>query len=175
MSPFIKTDKMQKKYENWLRVVTLINYAGKQLCFKILHTNEHLPLDGRELYSKLEVYKDDMHFQIHEEILCPPNRVIDENKFDILIYAIVITCMFGAKYEELMDKVVDLRNEIFHMEDKSICTMEFEQLWREAYNLFNDVFNQNGFGNIESLNILKTCDLSSIEEFKGILDFLSFS
>ena len=175
MSPFVKTDKMHKEYENWLRVVTLINYAGKQLCFKILHTKENLPLDGKEFYRKLEEYKDDIHFQIHEEILCPPNSIIDENKFDLLVYAIVISCMFGDKYEELIDKVVDLRNEIFHMEDESIRALEFEKLWGKAYGLFNDVFNKYGFDNIESLSVLKTCDISSIKDCEGILDFLSFS
>ena len=74
---------MQKAYENWLRVVVLINYAGKRLCYKILHVKEHLPCDGGRLYHKLEPYKNKMHFQIHAEILCPSNEVIDEKKFDL--------------------------------------------------------------------------------------------
>ena len=155
-----------KKYKNWLRVVMLIDYAGKQLCSKILHTKA---TDGSYLYNILEKYKDNLQYQIHEEILCPPNKVINENEFDLLIYGIVIDFIFGDKYDKLLDDVIDMRNEIFHMQHELICTVEFEKLWQNTSN----VLCNHGF-DTKSLSILKTCNLWSDEGCKGILDFFIF-
>ena len=54
-----------------------------------------------------------MHYQIHKEILCLSSKVVEEDKFDLLIYSAVIHLMFGAKYDELIDDVRDMRNRIF--------------------------------------------------------------
>ena len=162
--------KVRKDYENWLRVVTLINYAGKRLCYEILHLKEYLPYDGAQLYWKLERYKNNMHFQMHREILSPPSKIIDEKKFDLLVYATIIYYMFGDKYEKLLHDVGDMRNEIFHMQHESICKAEFEQLWNDAC----DMLLKHDF-NVNSLKIMKTYDLFSVEEYRGILEFISFS
>ena len=156
-------------YENWLRLVVLIDSAGKRLCYEILHKKEELPSDGAQLYSKLESYKTKMDYQIHEEILCPPSKIIDENKFDLLIYTVVIHLMFGAKYDGLIYDVRDMRNKIFHMKDVSDCTANFEQLWSEACAMLH----KHGF-NTKLLKVLKTCDLSLVEKYKGSLQFSSF-
>ena len=161
---------MHKDYENWLRVVVLINYAGKRLCYDILHVKEHLPCDGGELYCKLEPYKNNMHFQMIAEILYPSNKVIDENKFDLLVYAILIYCMFGDKYENLLHDVGNMRNEVFHMQDESICKANFEQLWNDACKMLH----KHDF-NMELLKILKTCDLFSADVYRGIVKFILFS
>lgn len=165
----VKTDKRRIDYENWLRVVILIDHAGKSLCYEILHTKEHLPCDGGKLYCELEKYQDNMHYQIHKEVLCPLDKFIDEKKFDLLIYSIVIYSIFGAKYKELLDDVGDMRDEIFHMQEESICTVEPEELWRKAC----VPLCKHGF-NTESLNYLKTFNLFSVEKYKGILQFLPF-
>lgn len=165
---------MHKHYENWLRVVALIDYAGKRLCHEILHIKEGLPLDGENLYRELEIYKDDMHFEIYEEILCPPDKVIDENKFDLLVYTIVIYHRCGARYKKLLDEVGDLRNEVFHMQDESICTADFQELWRKAYDMLCNYDCDYDF-DTESLNFFKNCDLFSLEVYKGILEVLLFS
>ena len=156
-------------YENWLRLVVLINSAGKSLCYDILHKKEQLPHDGAQLYFKLESHKNKMHYQIHKEILCPPSKIIDENKFDLLIYTAVIRLIFGAKYDGLIYDVRDMRNKIFHMKDVSNCAANFEQLWNEACTMLS----KHGF-DIKSLNVLRTCDLPSVKEFKGILKFFHF-
>ena len=44
--------------ERWLRLVTLIDYAGTYLCKEVLHTKEGLPYDGAQLYSWLKIYKE---------------------------------------------------------------------------------------------------------------------
>ena len=161
---------MRKDYENWLRLVVLIDYGGKHLCYKILHEREHLG-DGSELYQKLhdKIHKNKLHYRIHKEILCPSNKVIDEKKFDLLIYATVIHYMFGNKYKKLLEDVGDMRNEIFHMPDESICQADFEQLWTKVCNMLC----KHDF-HIELLKTLKTCDLFSVGDYTGIFGFISF-
>ena len=161
---------MRKDYENWLRLVVLINYVGKRLCSEILHVKEHLPCNGAQLYCELEPYKNSMDYQMHEEILFPSNKVIDEKKFDLRVYAMIIYHMFDDKYEKLLDDVGDMRNEIFYMKHESICKMDFEQLSKDTC----DMFHKHGF-NIELLKTLKTFDPFSVEVCRGILEFISFS
>ena len=159
---------MLKDYENWLRLVVLINYAGKKLCDEVLHEKENIG-DGAQLYSKLEKHKDKIHYQIHEEIFCPSNKIIDKSKFDLAIYGAVIHLLFGLKYEDLIYEVRDMRNKIFHMTDESISTANFNKLWSEAGNMLC----KHGF-DIKSLDDLRTCDISSVEDLKGILEFSSY-
>lgn len=159
---------MRKDYENWLRLVVLINYTGKSLCDEVLHKKEHIR-DGAQLYSELEIHKDKIHYQIHEKVFCPSNKIIDESKFDLMIYGAVIHMLFGAKHEELIYEVRTMRNKIFQMTDESIRAANFNEVWTEA----GTMFSKHGF-DIKSLDDLRTCDLSSVEELKGILEFLSF-
>lgn len=154
---------MRRDYENWLRVITLIICAGKRLCYEILHMIEGLPCDGKELYHELECYKNNIHYRIHEEILSPLSKVIDETKFDLSVYATVIYYKFGDKYEELLEDVGDKRNEIFHMQDELIHSVDFELLWKDACNMLS----KHNF-NTDLLKILKDCDLFSAGEYQGI-------
>ena len=156
-------------YENWLRLIACIDFAGKSLCHEILHKKEKLPSDGAQLYTKLEIYKSEMHYQIYEEILCPPSKIIDENKFNLLIYTAVIHLMIGDKYDELIYDVRDMRNKIFHMKDVSCCTTNFEQLWSEAC----DMLSNHGF-DVNLIKALRNCHLTLEEEYKGSLKFSSF-
>ena len=164
----MKTPKMRKDYENWLRLVVLMDYAGKSLSDEILHKKEEIPRDGAQLYSELQIHKDKIHYQIHEEIFCPSDKTIDESKFDLMIYGAVIHLLFGSKYEDLICDVRDRRNEIYHMPDESICAAEFKKLWSQAGNMLW----KHGF-DLESLDDLRTCDLSSTEELKGISEFFA--
>lgn len=145
--------------------MVLINYAGKSLCDEILHEKETLPRDGAKLYYELKKYKDDMHYQIHEDILCPADKIIDESKFDFMIYAVIFHLMFGSttEYEKLINDVRDMWNKIFHMKDVSTSTTKFEQLWSDA----SDMLEGHSF-DVKSLNILRTCDLYSVREHGGI-------
>ena len=85
-----------------------------------------------------------------------------------MIYGAVIHLLFGSKYEDLIYDVRDRRNEIYHMPDESICAAEFKKLWSQAGNMLW----KHGF-DIESLDDLRTCDLSSTEELKGISEFFA--
>ena len=86
-----------------------------------------------------------------------------------MIYGAVIRMLFGAKYEKLIDEVRTKRSNIFQMTDESICGANFNEEWNEVGTMFrkHDL-------DIKSLDDLRTCDLSSVEELKGILQFLSF-
>ena len=150
-------------------MVVLINSAGKSLCYDILHEKEQIPPDGAQLYSKLEECKNKMNYPINKDILCPSSKVIDESKFDLMTYATVIHLMFGTKYSNFIDDVREMRNSIFHMKDKCICSGNFNQLWCDAWNMLQ----KYGFDTKLFIN-LSTCDLSSLKEYKGILDFLLF-
>lgn len=163
------TEENREKYEYWLRVVASIDHAGKKLCSDILHVNGRLPKDGKELYDQLEKYQKNFQYKIHEEILSPSDKFINEKKFDLLIYAIVIDSIFGDEYDSLLDDVGDLRNKIFHMEDKKICTTESEEMWGEA----SDVLCKHGFVTKPD-NALKFPNLHSYEEYKGNSDFIYF-
>ena len=118
--------------EKWLRLVTLINHAGKQLCKDVLHTKEDLPCNGAQLYRKLKVYKKEWRLKDQEEILCPPNGITDEDKFDIILYTDLIDVMFKTKYKSL---ITDLRTYIKRLCDmarKDISESEFNKEWNNA-------------------------------------------
>ena len=158
-----QVDTLREDIENWLRVVFLLDTAGKRFCYEILHDRENLPTDGGELYKKLESYQKKMFYQINEEVLCPSNKIINEDKFDILVYSTVIYYMFGDKYDKILDDLRDMRHEIFHMEDKSIRNMKFEQRWNDAC----DMLRNHGFA-VESLMFFKKWSFCKVEEYKGI-------
>ena len=125
------TDNYQKN-EKWLRIVTLINHAGKQLCKDILHIKEELPFNGAQLYRKLKVYKKETLFKEQEEILCPPNGIIDENKFDIILYTDLIDVMFKTKYKSLVDDLRSYINRLCHMARKDMSEKEFNKEWNNT-------------------------------------------
>ena len=147
--------------------MVLINYAGKVLCDDILHEKKEVTRKGADLYKKLKKYENEMDYQIHKNILCPSDKIVDESKFDLMIYAAVVNLMFGDtdEYDNLIDDVIDMWTKIFYMKDVSICTTKFEQLWKDAC----DMLTEHGF-NKESHFVLR--NLSSNKEFKGILDFI---
>lgn len=151
--------------ENWLRLVGLINYAGKSICYDILHTKKGIK-DGEELYSKLIEYETNMHYQIHNEVFCPSDKTIDESKFDLLMYTTVIQIMFSTEYNDFIYDVTNMRNDIFHMKNISISMLDFQQRWIHA----NNMLKKYGF-DVKSIGPLKTCDLRKCE---GIFYFSHF-
>ena len=84
-----------KEHEKWLRIATLIDFAGRNLCHTVLHTKEHLPTDGAKLCKELEGLKSKIcRFKEQKEILCPPNGITDESKFDLTLYTSIIAKIF---------------------------------------------------------------------------------
>ena len=47
-------DSPWKYYEKWLRLMTLIDYAGKKICHDLHFVTQGLPEDGKKLYNILK-------------------------------------------------------------------------------------------------------------------------
>ena len=152
--------------EKWLRLVTLIDYAGTQLCKDILHTKEGLPYDGAQLYCQLIVYKDKMQFKKQKEILCPPNGMTDENKFDITLYTNLIGAMFNSKYDALINDLRNKRNHLHHMAKKDMSETDFESEWNSTCAMLQ------GHGFNKPVKDLKIGNLLSSKNLEKILDFI---
>ena len=166
LSDSVKVTGTHKDFDNWLRVMVLINYAGKVLFDDILHEKQKVTRKGAEIYEKLKNYENEMDYQIHKKILSPSDEIVDESKFDLMVYAAVVNLMFGNEdeYDNLIGDVIDMWTKIFHMKDVSICTVKFEQLWKDVC----EMLTKHGFKK-ESDDVLR--NLSSNKEYKGILDF----
>lgn len=48
---------ISKEYENWLRLITLIDFGGNHLCRDVLFQRENLPTDETRLFKILEPLK----------------------------------------------------------------------------------------------------------------------
>ena len=118
--------------EYWHRLVTLSDYAGRQLCRQVLHEKEGLPYDGAQLYRILEVYRDLMTNEDQKKVLCPSNGITDESKFDITLYTGLISNMFGSKYSSLVKDLRNYRNHLYHMGKKDMSESNFEDEWSSA-------------------------------------------
>ena len=156
-------------YMSWLRLVAFIDSGSKKMCAEILHIREGFPQDGARLYQTLHSYENRKHYLLRHEILCPSTKIIDESKFDLILYTTVIQTIFGNKYNKPLEYVRTMRNNFFHMKDISNCTVEFEYLWNTACGAFHGM----GF-DMASLANLKTCNLFLVEECKGILEISIF-
>ena len=165
-------EKLTEEYGNWLRLITFIDNAGRTLCQNILHKKEKVPVDGKGFYSMLQNYKNRMHFQIHKEILGPLDQIIDESKFDLLLYMTVIHMIYDDRYEDVIQDLRSMRNQLFHMGKKSLSAEDFENLWSRVFNMFH----KHGLkdDDIKPFIEIKNCKLSPAVESKGILKFLAF-
>ena len=155
-----------EKSEKWLRLVTLIDYAGRQLCQEVLHKQEGLPCDGAQLYSKLEPYKGKMQYEDQKKILCPSNGITDESKFDLTLYTKLISVMYKPTYDSLIQDLRDYRNHLYHMGNKDMSESTFDHEWKSAYNMLQ-VHNFT-----ETMDDLKKGHLPPTKELRKIEDSL---
>lgn len=157
------TNKYQDS-EKWLRLVTLIDYAGTVLCKDVLHRKEGLPSDGAQLYHNFLPFKNEMQFNDQKEILCPSNEITDESKFDITMYTGLIRAMFKQKYKSLINDLRAKRNHLYHMANKNLSEKEFEDEWNNVCSMLK----KHGF--TETVQDLKNDDLLKIEKISRTLD-----
>ena len=150
--------------EKWLRLVTLTDYGGTQLCKEVLHIKECFPYDGAQLYQKLEFYKDKMQYKDQKEIICPSNRITNESKFDISLYTKLIEVIFKSKYKTMISELRKKRNHLHHMAVKDICDSEFETEWSSIC----DMLQKYGF--TENVKDLKNDNLLANEKLQTTLD-----
>ena len=159
-----------KEYEKWLRVATLIDFAGRNLCHTVLHVKEQLSTDGAKLYQELEGLKSKIcRFKDQQDILCPPSGITDESKFDLTLYTSIIEKQFPKKYNSLVTDLRKSRNSEFHRGNKSLSDKEFDQLWNDT----TQMLESHGF-DLQLVGNLKTCDLSTDQQFKDIAMHIFF-
>ena len=153
-----------KEHEKWLRVVTLIDFAGRHLCYTVLHTKEQLPTDGAKLYKELEGLKSKIcRYEDQKETLCPSNGITDENKFDLTLYTSIIDKKFPKKYHSLVSDLRKSRNTEFHRGNKNLSDLEFNQLWNDT----TQMLQKHGF-DLQLIGNLRISDLSLDNQFKDI-------
>ena len=159
MDPF---DNYQSS-ERWFRLVSLIDYAGRQLCKEVLHSTEGYSCDGRTLYVELEPYKEKMQYQDQKLILCPSNGITDESKFDLTLYTKLLEVLFKPKYASMIRDLRKYRNKLFHMGNKHMSELDFEFRWSDTCKMLRS----HGF--TESVNDLKNGSLPAEEELRKIV------
>ena len=126
-------DKINREYKNWLRLTTLIDFAGRNLCYNVLFNKEKLPSDGLQLCNELKPLKSKIcQFKSQQEILCPPSGITDHQKFDLTLFTSIIKVKFSNKYNSLVDDLRLARNREFHRGGKEISDTEFNQLWKDT-------------------------------------------
>ena len=157
-------DKINQEYKNWLRLTTLIDFAGRNLCYNVLFNKEKLPSDGLQLSNELKPLKSKIcQFKSQQEILCPPSGITDHQKFDLTLFTSIIKVKFSNKYNSLVDDLRLARNREFHRGSKEISDTEFNQLWKDT----TDMLVKHNF-NLPLVDGLKSCDPLSHQEFKNI-------
>ena len=160
-------DKIIKEYENWLRLITLIDFGGQHLCRDVLFQRENLPTDGTLLFKILEPLKGKMKFQDQREILCPDTKKTDCSKFDLTLFTSVIANLFKDKYKSLVKDLRDARNTEFHRGNKQqLSDNEFKPLWYKTslmlqghsldFQLIKDLEKCNLFSNPKYDHIVKS-------------------
>ena len=154
-------DSLSKNYQNWLRLVTLIDRAGNKIWYDILHIKEGLRTDGNLLYNFLK--NDKQHINPTRGqlvILYPQNQITDESKFDLTLYTRIIHGLYGYRYKEFFDDIRDLRNTEFHRGRTKISDAEFQNLWSRASSLLR----KHNF-DMSSIAGLKYCKFSRPQQY----------
>ena len=156
---------ISQEYENWLRLMTLVDFAGRSLCRDVLFKLEKLSEDEVELFKVLEPLKSRIcHFQDQKEVLCPSTRKTDHSKFDLTLFTRIITVKYGNKYKSLVDDLRNARNKEFHKGDKSLSGSDFNQLWNDT----SQMLVNHGF-DPKLVKEVKDSDLFSHQKFRDIL------
>ena len=156
---------ISQEYENWLRLTTLIDFAGRSLCRDVLFNKENLPENEVELLKVLEPLKSRIcRFKEQKEILCPSTGKTDQSKFDVTLFTSIIDVKYGNKYRLLVTDLRDARNKLFHKGDKSISDFQFNQLWNDT----SQMLKKHGFDPI-LVDDLKEFNSVSLQKFSDNL------
>ena len=152
-----------QEYEKWFRVTTLIDFAGRDLCYGVLFKKEKLPADGAQLYTELQGLKSKIQYKDQIEVVFPSNGITDYKKFDLTLLTSIIQSKFGDKYKTLVGDLRHARNKEFHRGNKTLSDTEFDNLWNETKNMLEN----HGF-DMKLVNNLKTSDPFSHHQFKDV-------
>ena len=151
-----------KRYEKWLRLMTLVHHAGKEICYKLLFTKRKLPTDGSSLYHFLKISEQRIKPDKSQKlVLYPQNQHTDSANFDIPLYTKIIHGLFGLHYSKLVGDVRMLRNKMFHQGNAELTEKKFKDLWEEA----SEVLESHEF-DMNSVAGLKECSFDQLREYK---------
>ena len=162
-------DILWKSYEKWLRIMTLVHYGGKKICYKLLHSKEYFPSDGSKFYVYLSFWRQEIKPEGHQvEILFPANEITDETNFDISLYTRIIQGIYGKKYKKLVQHLRTLRNSEFHRGKIHLTAVEFEKIWANTLN----ILRLHDF-DVDSVAGLKDCKFSPPQEYaESLFNFI---
>ena len=154
-----------QEYENWFRLMTLVDFAGRRLCRDVLFKLENLPEDEAQLFKRLEPLKSRIcRYPNQHEILCPLTGKTDHSKFDVTLFTSIIAVIFRSKYKSLVDDLRKARNDLSHKGDKSLSDFHFNQLWNDT----SQMLVKHGF-DPKLVDELKDYDPVSLQKFSDIL------
>ena len=154
-------DNLCQEYEKQFRLITLIDLAGRYLCYEVLLKKEKLPTDGALLYTELKNVKSKIRFKDQIEVAFSTSGITDYKKFDLTLLASAIQSKFGDKYETLVGDLRNAQNKEFHRGNKTMSYNEFENLWNETKNMLEN----HGF-DMKLVRNLTTSDPFSYQRFK---------
>ena len=162
-------DNLCQEYKKWFRLTTLIDFAGRHLCYEVLFKKEKLPIDGALLYTELEDIKSKIRFPDQLEIVFPSTGITDYNKFDLTLLTSIIQSKFEDRYKTLVGDLRGARNKEFHRGIKTLSDAEFDTSWNETTHMLES----HGF-DMKLVSDLKTSDPFSHLQFKdvAILNYL---
>ena len=160
----VAMDNLSQEYENWLRLIILVDFSGRNLCHNVLFVQEQLPTDGKLLYNELESVS--CHYNDQCEILRPTSGITNCDKFDVTLYTRVIKGKFGNKYDSLVNDLRDARNKLFHTGKKEIPDKEFNQLLKDT----TDMLQKHNF-DFSLVDGLKMSGIFSHKQFRNIATF----
>ena len=162
-------ENLCQEYEKWFRLTTLIDFAGRHLCYDVFFKKEKFPIDGALLYTELEGIKSIIKFPDQLKIVFPSSGITDYNKFDLTLLTSIIQSKFGDKYKTLVGDLRGARNKEFHRGNKTLSDTEFDNLWNETIHMLEN----HGF-DIKLVSDLKTSNPFSHHQFKDVamLNFL---
>ena len=166
-------DKFIQEYDKWIRLLVLVDNAGRKLCHYVAFQREKLPTDETELYLELEPliknsknkhYKEDQRNK-----LCPSTKKTDPNEFDLTLWTAIIQDKFGDKYQSFRNDLRNARNNLFHLGNKKLSDQKFKQLWDSNMKMLDYYgFNTKLVGDLETCDIfchqwMKNMDISSYQ------------
>ena len=168
-------------YERWIRLMTLIHYAGLIVCRQILHNpiRNGLSKDKKKLFSALQQEYSRTNgsnkawklFPDQKQLLIPHDGETESDRFDISLIINVIYRFKCHKAETglngLLDKLKTFRNKWFHGGNPDLDLIPFRKEWKLIMQLFMD-FSKVPFIelSISVLAELEFCPLHASNHFE---------
>ena len=189
-------NKIIKDNENYIRLNTCLNHAGRQAYLDVMFKGFNLGLkrNGKDLYKELINYKNYFNTLKNRniisdielnDILFPVSQCTNIGKLDItLIHVVIRTCNVIPKPQggwnilaplindqsiaAQLIRLKKLRNDLIHFgENSAISDSDFKKWWKKLTSILEDLHLQHNIQyNAQNIIYLETCDLGSKHEFR---------